>query len=555
MLSSSSAKATARALRSAEQQIVADELRHFESTHLHGAVMPAKTRHASRSALSDSTDTAPLFSSQSASTTAAASQANATAAFTMRANRDANTQRLMETPFLGERSVLHEAQQVHDAVTWLRECPSSTLRQLQQRVLCATEALITQLVGMPAAARELLALSRDPNEAESRAGNDNDVQSLEAVASAYVTPPPSLTFTEFLCTFLRDTATTPSPAAFYGVLISGRPQPAAPLSPLHLIYGLHIVEDALRPAGTPAATGLEAHQALMSEVVHWASFFEHIFDKAHEGFCRDPLNFYVAVLLACAERGAWELHNTPEAIADEAVRRLRLDDGSSGRRPDICSACQMEATHLAEKCRTYVRHTLQTMQYTDSDTASATSAAKKSHRRRSPSHQRGGAGRGRAARSRFFLATPAVVWWAAAFLRFYRLRTPVAATTRITTSAAQAQASSVHLARGSAEDTVSTAEVYFIRDWIAQAAKMDEDGFAAQEREGGFAVPLSCATNASVAVFRFTKESVVTALRRISVWADAGVAASVPLSVQDLLTFLQDDFPVVPYYFSFFASS
>lgn len=557
--SSSAAKATARSLRSAEQQVVMDELGTFEATHLHAATMLAKTCAGSRSALSDSTETPPSLTPPTA--TASQMSVKAAAASSVQPARADQTQRLMQVPFTGsavhgERTALDEAYQVHNAVAWLRECPSGTLRQLQQRVLCASEALFTQLVGMPATARELLELSADPN--EETHGQTSD-EADGHVAHVFVTPPPPLTFSEFLSRFLRDTTTT-SPVSFYTVLLSGRPQPAAPLSSLHLVYGLHVVEDLLRPppsepttaaattAAAGAASGLEAHQALLSEVVHWAHFFEQIFDEAREGLCRDPINFYVAVLLACAERGAWELHNTPDAVAEEAVRRLNLDDGTSGRRPRNCGACEAEATQLAQRCRTYVRQTLRAIQLSD-DAGDASSAPQ-----RKAKTKKSGAGR-----SRFFLATPAVVWWAAAFLRLYRLRSPVAAP-MLTTAAAAAAVNQAQMLAGSEpptgkpnSDIVSSAEAYFVRDWIMQAAKMDEDGFAAQEKDGAFTIPLSCATAAPVAVFRFTQENVQTALRRISERVDASVASNTPLPVQELLSFLQDDFAVVPYYMSFFA--
>ncbi|KPI84755.1 hypothetical protein ABL78_6200 [Leptomonas seymouri] len=562
----SSANASAKQLRSAEQRVVADELRNFEATHLYTAVTPARLSHASRSALSDSTETTIALSARPA---AALSSANVNAGSAAQANQKEQTLKLMQPPFSGsavhgERTALGEAQQVHDAVAWLRECPSDTLRQLQKRVLCGTETLFKHLVGMPAAARELLEMSADPNEERDRV-NEGSAESLEAeehAAEVYVAPPPPLTFTEFLSTFLRDASATSSAASFYGVLLSGRPQPAAPLSSLHLVYGLHVVEDVLRhptaspssgsskPPATAMTTGLEGHQALLSQIVHWAHFFESIFDKAREGLCRDPINFYVAVLLACAERWSWEMHNTPEVIAEEAVRRLCLDDGLSGRRPDICSACKAEATYLAERCRTYVRHTLRAMQYSEGRTSSKGKSASSPTASGSCSHCSRHSG---AAQTRFFLSTPAVVWWAAAFLRLYRLRTPVAATTLTTASSSGSANKSMQLARTSADDVISSSEAYFIRDWIARTARMDLDGFAVQEREGSFAIPLSCATTTPVAVFCFTQENVQAALRKISEWVDAGIATDTPLRVQQLLGFLQDDFPVLPYYLSFFA--
>ncbi|KPA75217.1 hypothetical protein ABB37_08532 [Leptomonas pyrrhocoris] len=572
----SSANAATKSLRSAEQHVVRDELRSFEARHLSTAAPPPKARNASRSVLSDSTDTVPSFPPP---TTAAPPPMSAAAAASVPSTRTEQTQKLMQLPFSGsavhgERTALNEAQQVHDAVAWLCECPGSTLRQLQQRVLCATETLFTNLVGMPAAARELLVLCADPN-AEKEDVKESSAQSLDAAeqaANPYITSPLSLTFADFVGTFLRDAPIATGAASFYGVLLSGRPRPAAPLSSLHLVYGLHVVEDVLRPPATspsaspsaaaaaaPMATGLESHQALMSEVVHWAHFFESIFDKAREGLCRDPMNFYVAVLLACAERGAWDLHNTPDALAEEAVRRLRLDDGTSGRRPHICGACEAEATYLAERCRTYVSHTLRTVQH--SIKGEARTPAKGNSTFTAAASCGGGGGSHRSpprggAQTRFFLATPAVVWWAAAFLRLYRLRTPVAATKLTAVSGSSTTTdTNAQPARTSADDVVSCTEVYFIRDWIARVAKMDEDGFAAQEREGGFVIPLSCATKTPAAVFCFTPENVKAAVRHISEWADVGAATGAPLQVQELLSFLQDDFPVVPYYFSFFASN
>lgn len=533
-----SAKATVRSVRAAEQQVVKSELRAFEATRLPATSMPARSRTASHAALSDSSDT----DTPTATSTAAAAppQPAAAAAGSTRSTRPEQMQRLLQVPFTGavvhgERSALDEAQQVYDAVAWLRECPSGTLRQLQQRVLCATEQLFTQLVGMPAAVRQLLLSAADPRSRERLGDEDRDEQAADPSPDVYLNPPPSLSFTEFLGTFVRDTGATAG-TSLDGVLCSGRPQPAAPLSSLHLVYGLHVVEDALRPpaSATPAspATSLESHPALMSEVVHWARFFEGIFDKAREGLCRDPVNFYVAVLLACAERGAWELHNTPDAIAEEAVRRLQLDDGTTGRRPHNCGACEAEAAQLATRCRTYVHRTLQTLRYGDA----AASITKNAGRSR----------RGKAAPlTRFFLATPAVVWWAAVFLRLYRLRTPVMAATHTPTSSAPPS-------RATADDVVSSAEVYFMRDWIARAAKQDADGFKAQETSGGFAVPLSCATRAPVAVFGFTHDNVQTALSRLSVLGDAAVASGTSVRVEEVLALLQDDFPVVPYYLSYF---
>ncbi|TPP49854.1 Myotubularin-like phosphatase domain family protein [Leishmania donovani] len=518
----SSAKATRRFVRAAEQEVVNAQLDNFERLHPAVSIFASQRDRRASGALSDSS--LGILGALPAKHTGAKVQGSR-----------ARVDRLTVPPFCGaavhgERSLLAEARQVQQAVTWLRECPSRTLQRLQQRVLCTAEVPFTQLIGMPLAARQ------------------------------------PLTFSDFVSNFLLDSPTgaaSPSRALpFSLVLLSGRPQPVAPLTSLHLVYGLHVVEEVLRRPGLSTsapesarlptvAVGLEDHQALLSEVVHWSTFFESVFDRAREGLCRDPLNLYAAVLLACAERGARELRNTADALAEEAVRMLKLSDAASGRRPDVCVACRTEAAHLADSCRSYVKRTVAAPQHAASHSGSSTKGRKSS-----------ASSRGTAPVARFFLATPAVVWWAAAFLRLYRLRAPVAAPRRApavkrvsgtSTTLFGDDAKKEAAAAPAAVDVVSSAEAYFIRDWIAQAARMDREGFIEQEDAGCLCIPLSCATHAPVAVLGFTQESVQAALDRMTAWVEAGVLANTPLRVDELLAALQDEYAVLPYYLSYFA--
>ncbi|CAG9573222.1 hypothetical protein LMJF_20_1470 [Leishmania major strain Friedlin] len=576
----SSSKATQHLLRAAEQEVVNAQRENFERLHPAASIFASQRDRRASSALSDSSlgilgarYTPPPLSVP----------ANHTGA-KVQGSR-ARVDRLTGPPFCGaavhgERSVLAEARQVQEAVTWLRECPSRTLQQLQQRVLCTAEVLFTQLVGMPVAARQVLehiAAACQPAAAKkktSTGGGDGDEDDDEdALGPQYVLPPQPLTFSDFVSNFLLDSpagaSSTSRALPFNLVLLSGRPQPVAPLTSLHLVYGLHVIEEVLRRPGLSTsapesalsptvAAGLEDHQALLSEVVHWSAFFESVFDKARESLCRDPLNLYAAVLLACAERGAWELRNTADALAEEAVRMLKLSDAASGRRPNVCVACRTEAAHLAVSCRSYVKHTLRTVatpQHAASYSHSLSGSSAKGSKSSASS-------RGTAPVTRFFLATPAVVWWAAAFLRLYRLHTPVSAPRRApavkgvsstSTNLFGDDAQKEAAAAPAAVDVVSSAEAYFIRDWIAQAARMDREGFIEQEDAGCLCIPLSCATHAPVAVLGFTQESVQAALDRMTAWVDAGVLANTPLRVDELLAALQDEYAVLPYYLSYFA--
>ncbi|KAG5506837.1 hypothetical protein GH5_06057 [Leishmania sp. Ghana 2012 LV757] len=570
----SSAKAMQRFLSAAEQDVVRAQLVNFE--RMHPATSIPSNRHASDS--SDSSagilNTRPTPTMQARPPLSVSAKHIGAKGQGSRALVD----QLTVPPFSGasvhgERSILAEAQQVQEAVTWLRECPSRTLRLLQQRVLRATETLFTRLVGMPVAARQVLAqvaAERQPAAAKQNArtggSDDDDDEGNGVVGLEYVLPPQPLTFSDFLSGFLLDSpagaASTSSAMPFHLVLLSGRPLPVAPLTSLHVVYGLHVVEEVLRRpslstassascASPTAVTGLEDHQALLSEVVHWATFFESVFDKATEGLCRDPLNLHAAVLLACAERGAWERHNTADALAEEAVRQLKLSVAASGRRPDVCVACRTEAARLADSCRSYVKHTLRTV------AASQHPVDRSGSRSRAEGGKSSSSSRVSAPVTRFFLATPAVVWWAAAFLRLYRLRTPVAAPCRAPAEK-RASGSSALLFDGDAQaaatdDVVSSAEAYFIRDWIARAARMDREGLVEQEDTGCLCIPLSCATHAPVAVFGFTQENVQTALDRMTTWADAGVVANAPLRVDELLAALQDEYAVLPYFLSYFS--
>ncbi|KAG5506511.1 hypothetical protein JKF63_06014 [Porcisia hertigi] len=559
-MSHRSAKATQRAVRAAEEEVVNAQLKHFEhmypaaslSAKQHGLSLPSNLSDSSASILgaraspSRSAQSPPLVSAKQIGTDIQGSRAY--------------VDRLTVPPFggtavRGDRSLLAEAQQIQEAVMWLSECPSRTLQLLQQRVLCTTEALFKQLVGMPLTARKVLEhiAAESQSAVTDKAASTGDENDDDAVVPKYVLPPQPLTFSDFVGRFLRDcpadTSQTSGKLPFNFVLSSGRPQPVAPLTSLHLVYGLQVVEEVLRrpsfatsfpaPEALPAAaTGLEDHQALLSEVIHWSAFFESIFDQAREGLCRDPLNLYAAVLLACAERGAWELRNTADALAEEAVRRLQLNDAASGRRPEVCLACRTEAALLANRCRSYVKHTLRTIaapQPAADRTCSTTGRAST-------------AKRGRIAPiTRFFLATPAVAWWAASFLRLYRLRTPVAAPERASVVKEESSASTK-----TPDDVVSSAEAYFIRDWIAWAAKVDKAGLIVQENAGSLRIPLSCANNAPVAVIGFTQENVQAALDRMGMWVDSSVMANTPLRVDELLAALQNDYAVLPYYLSYF---
>ncbi|KAG5480064.1 hypothetical protein LSCM1_06489 [Leishmania martiniquensis] len=563
------AKATQRLLRAAEQDVVRAQLENFERMH------PAASVSANRRASGSSDSSVGVLGAQPTTTMQTRPPASVPAKHTGANGQGSRAlvDRLTVPPFSGasvhgERSILNEAQQVQEAVAWLRECPSRTLLLLQQRVLRTTETLFTRLVGMPAAARQVLAhvaAESQPIAAQKDAGTggDDDDAGDGVVGLNYVLPPQPLTFSDFVSDFLLDSpagaASTSSALPCHLVLLSGRPPPVAPLTSLHVVYGLHVVEEVLRrpslstsrgPGASPTAVvRLEDHQALLSEVVHWTTFFESIFDKATEGLCRDPLNFYVAVLLACAERGAWELHNTADALAEEAVRQLKLNDAANGRRPNVCAACRTEAARLAASCRSYVKHTLRTV------AASPHAASRSCSRRSAKGAKSAASSRCSAPVTRFFLATSAVVWWAAAFLRLYRLRTPVAAPCRAPAVKRVSGTSATPLdgdaQAAPAGDVVSSAEAAFIRDWIAQAAVMDRDGFIEQEDAGSLCIPLSCATDAPVAVFGFTLESVQAALARMTAWVTAGVVADTPLRVDELLAALQDDYAVLPYYLSY----
>ncbi|GET88208.1 hypothetical protein, unknown function [Leishmania tarentolae] len=570
----SAAKQTQRFLRAAEQEVVNAQLDNFELLHPTARIFTnQRGRHASDSSF-DILGARATLSQAPPSLSAPTKHAGAN----VQGSRT-RVNRLTVPPFSGsvvhgERSLLAEARQVQEAVTWLRECPSRTLQQLQQRVLCTVEDLFTQLVGMPVTAREVLehiATASPPTAAKRNTSDCDEDDDENAMAPQYVLPPQPLTFSDFVSNFLLDNSTgaasTSHVLPFSLVLLSGRPKPVAPLTSLHLVYGLHVVEEVLRQPSLRTASsesaplpmtagGLEDHQALLSEVVHWSTLFESVFDKAREGLCRDPLNLYAAVLLACAERGAWELHNTADALAEEAVRMLMLNDAASGRRPDVCVACRTEAVHFADSCRRYVKHTLRCIaatQHAASHRHSNSSA--KGSKRSVPS-------RSTVPVTRFFLATPAVVWWVSAFLRLYRLRTPVAAPRRApavkrarstSTTLFDKDAQKEATSTGAAVDVVSSAEAYFIRDWIAQASSMDREGFIEQEDPGCLCIPLSCATHAPVAVFGFTLESVQAALERMTAWIDAGVLADTPLRVEELLTALQDEYAVLPYYLSYFT--
>ncbi|CAJ1988442.1 hypothetical protein conserved [Leishmania donovani] len=581
----SSAKATRRFVRAAEQEVVNAQLDNFERLHPALSIFASQRDRRASGALSDSS--LGILGARYTSPTQTPPPLSVPAKHTgakLQGGR-ARVDRLTVPPFCGaavhgERSLLAEARQVQQAVTWLRECPSRTLQRLQQRVLCTAEVPFTQLIGMPLAARQVfehIAAASQPAAAKKNAstgssdGDEDDDE--DAMGPQYVLPPQPLTFSDFVSNFLLDSPTgaaSPSRALpFSLVLLSGRPQPVAPLTSLHLVYGLHVVEEVLRRPGLSTsapesarlptvAVGLEDHQALLSEVVHWSTFFESVFDRAREGLCRDPLNLYAAVLLACAERGAWELRNTADALAEEAVRMLKLSDAASGRRPDVCVACRTEAAHLADSCRSYVKRTLRTV-------AAPQHAASHSHSHSGSStkgRKSSASSRGTAPVTRFFLATPAVVWWAAAFLRLYRLRAPVVAPRRApavkrvsgtSTTLFGDDAKKEAAAAPAAVDVVSSAEAYFIRDWIAQAARMDREGFIEQEDAGCLCIPLSCATHAPVAVLGFTQESVQAALDRMTAWVEAGVLANTPLRVDELLAALQDEYAVLPYYLSYFA--
>ncbi|CBZ26717.1 hypothetical protein, unknown function [Leishmania mexicana MHOM/GT/2001/U1103] len=582
----SSAKATQRFVRAAEQEVVNAQLDNFERLHPAASIFANQGDLRASGTISDSsldilgarytppTQTPPHLSVPTKHTGAKVQGSRA------------RVDRLTVPPFggaavHGERSVLDEARQVQEAVTWLRECPSGTLQRLQQCVLCTAEVPFTQLVGMPMAARQVLehiAAASQPAAAKKNTitgdGDGDEDDDEDAMGPQYVLPPQPLTFSDFVTNFLvdspTDAASTSRALPFNHVLLSGRPQPVAPLTSLHLVYGLHVVEEVLRRPNLSAsapesalfptvAVGLEDHQVLLSEVVHWSTFFESVFDKAREGLCRDPLNLYAAVLLACAERGAWELQNTADALAEEAVRMLKLSDAASGRRPDVCVACRTEAAHLADSCRSYVKRTLRTI-------AAPQHTASYSHTPRGSSSTKGSkssaSSRGTAPVTRFFLATPAVVWWAAAFLRLYRLHTPVAAPRRApavkgvrgpSTTLFGDDPQKEAAGAAAAVDVVSSAEAYFIRDWIAQAARMDSEGFIEQEDAGSLCIPLNCATHAPVAVLGFTQESVQSALDRMTAWVDTGVLANTPLRVDELLAALQDEYAVLPYYLSYFA--
>ncbi|KAK7197198.1 hypothetical protein NESM_000665200 [Novymonas esmeraldas] len=569
-----SAQATATAT---EARVVRDALSSFEQS-FPAAAIPANPRDRRHSGtLSDSSVNVLATRGTPAAQTRPHPSVTAKHATAAAKSTRARVDRLTAPPFCGspvhgERSALAEAQQVQEAVTWLRACPTRTLQVLQQRVLCATETLFTQLVGMPLAARRVLeatAAAAPPAAdaatagAAKRSAADDDANGVQ-----YVSQPQPISFPDLVRTFLRDSTAgdAASPSTLDSVLSSGRPRPTAPLTSLHLVYGPHVMEEVLRRSGTSPAhsaasaaappTGLEDHQALLSEIVHWSTFFESVFDRAREGLCRDPVNLYAAVLLACAERGAWERRNTADALADDAVRQLRLDDTATGRRPDVCVACSTETAQLAAQCRGTVKRTLRA--------AAASPHASKRHGATSTSAtHRGGGGGGARPVARLFLATPAVVWWAAAFLRLYRLRTPAAAPHRAPRAEAARRSSSsttltddaaVDGAAG-AVDVVSSAEAYLIRDWIAQAAKLDRDGFSDQEDAGSLRVAFSCATHAPVAVFGFTHANVQAALQRMGAWVDASVEANTPLSVGELLTALQDDYAVLPYYLSYFSGA
>ncbi|CBZ14648.1 hypothetical protein, unknown function [Leishmania braziliensis MHOM/BR/75/M2904] len=567
----SSAKVTQRLLKAAEQEVVSAQLENFERMYPEASICFYQRDGRASGTLSDSSvdllGERPTLGMQTRPPLSISTKRTAANAQGSRSHVD----RLTAPPFSGaavhaERTILAEAQQTQEAVTWLRECPSRTLQLLQQRVLGSIEVLFTQLVGMPVAARQVLehvAAASKPTAPKKNAGTgDGD----DAVGPQYVLPPQPLTFSEFISSFLLDSpagaASTSRALPFSLVLLSGRPQSVVPLTSLHVVYGLHVVEEVLhRPslstsssmsASLPtAATGLEDHQALLSEVVHWTTFFESVFDKAREGLCRDPLNLYAAVLLACAERGAWELHNTTDVLAKEAVRLLKLEGAASGRRPDVCAACRTTAAHLANSCQSYVKHALRTVAAPQhpANHVSSRSSAKGS--------KCSASSRGAAPITRLFLATPAVVWWAAAFLRLYRLRTPIAAPRRVPAVKGMSGTSTMLLdsnaQTGATGDVVSSAEAYLIRDWIAQAAKMDREGFTVQEDAGCLCIPLSCATHTPVAVFGFTQENVQAALDRMTAWVDTGVATNTPLRVDELLAALQDEYAALPYYLSYFT--
>lgn len=457
-----------------------------------------------------------------------------------------SNQNLVGAPFTAvpeQKPILKEVMRVQRAVEWLMECPLLTLRVLQQRVLCASETYFKTFMGIPPYLKPVDA-PPTPKSKDSMLGSDDD-EGLPAASTAkepeFIGPPQPLTFSKFMSDFLvveynKETEETilslshthsddalrfSSGALHNAVLATGRPMPVAPVSSTNLVYGPQ--EEALRMSAagskrgeagfrkqTQATTTLsvDRDQPTMAEVMHWSNFFHKCFDEMKEGQCRDPIFLFAAILIACSHAGRYVLDNSSEALIEKEIERQCLQHPST--RCTTCSAC----ARVREMIKEYWRYQLNRSSLLASPVCDEAKGI------------------------RFFLGTPAVVWWAVTFLQLYRTST--------STVWKKEEGGAQH------GDTIRPGEVYTIRDWIAKQAEVDEKAFEAQRRIGSILIPSSCSTNAKAYRIGFTKENVARALSHISQWVDEKVQNGEALEVKALKELLKTEFPVMAYYTTYF---
>lgn len=466
--------------------------------------------------------------------------------------RNPATAQLWAAPFaaIEQTSLLSEALRVQQAAQWLLQCPSETLRKLQQRVLCACKSHFAAIAGIPLPLQPYFDLG------EATSGNSEMVTGENAILA----PPTPISFATFLSEFvlvhphrrgdpaevdpsdrLVDVAviggpsgeTTYSRLYIRAVLPTGCPRPVAWQAAANLVYSALLAEDVLCYKVTTLATEeeidadrmtlglaedhnapsapprkerrkqrmdyIEEDQPLMSEVAAWTRFFSTFFDEALEGMCRDPISLFAAVLLSCALRGVQDAAASPsEGVVGHMGAHVRTVRPAT--RHATCTACgeQLASQEVPARRRPADRPTC----------------------------------------IRYFLGTAAVALWVETFLQL----------NRITTSTAADPDEDVNQ-----DDTVPPGEVYFIRDWLWQVARHEERCFDNQLEMSTMRIPLSCATRCRFLGVVFSAEVVEKCIARITAWADECIAQSVSLSVRQLLSILKEDLPLYPYYLTFFS--